>query len=117
MSQDREKYRALLLARKQQIQRIDNASESDKTVELDQSRVGRLSRMDALQGQAMSVEARRRRQLELRNIDAALQRIEAGEYGYCEDCGEWIAAGRLQVDPAAPLCVDCAARAEGVRRG
>ena len=82
------------------------------TVELDQSRVGRLSRMDALQGQAMSREAGRRRHEELARIGAALIRVEEGEYGYCLRCGEEIAAGRLEVDPAATLCIQCASAAE-----
>lgn len=81
-------------------------------VELDQSRVGRLSRMDALQGQAMSVAAQNRRRIELERIEAALQRIETGEFGECVDCGEPINIKRLQLDPAAPLCVDCAGRRE-----
>ncbi|MFC1664250.1 TraR/DksA family transcriptional regulator [Pseudomonadota bacterium] len=83
-----------------------------RTVELDQTRVGRLSRMDALQGQAMSQEANRRRQAQLKNIDAAIIRIEQGEYGYCLDCGDEIAAKRLEFDPATPLCINCASNAE-----
>jgi DnaK suppressor protein len=77
-------------------------------VELDQSKVGRLSRMDALQGQAMSQEAQRRRTIELQKIQSALKRIEEDEYGYCVKCGEFIGLGRLRVDPAAPCCVKCA---------
>lgn len=77
-------------------------------VELDQSRVGRLSRMDALQGQAMAQEQQRRRQVELARIAAALQRIDAGEYGWCLKCGLAVAKARRESDPATPLCVDCA---------
>lgn len=47
-------------------------------------------------------------QQELRMIEAALRRIEAGEYGVCVRCGEDIAEARLDVVPAAPLCRDCA---------
>ena len=77
-------------------------------VELDQTRVGRLSRMDALQGQAMSQERERRREIQLQKIAAALRRIEQGEYGYCVECGDEIALKRLQFDPATSLCFDCA---------
>ena len=77
-------------------------------VELDQTRVGRLSRMDALQGQAMSQERARRRELQLHKIAAALKRIEGDDYGYCIECGEDIAFGRLVFDPATTLCIDCA---------
>ncbi len=78
------------------------------TVELDQTRVGRLSRMDAMQAQAMSQEARRRRQLELARIEQALQRIDSGAFGFCLQCEEPIAAGRLELDPSIPLCIHCA---------
>ena len=84
----------------------------DETVELDQSRVGRLSRMDAMQEQAMSVERKRRHGLELKKIASALQRMEEDEYGYCLHCGEDIAIKRLELDPAAALCIDCANKAE-----
>ncbi len=90
----------------------DTASQAADTVELDQSRVGRLSRMDALQAQAMSVEGQRRRGVMLKQIAAALTRINDEEYGYCLECGEDIAVRRLRVDPATPLCIDCANQAE-----
>lgn len=77
-------------------------------VELDQTRVGRLSRMDALQNQAMALEAERRRRLELQRIDASLKRLEAGDYGYCVACGERIPVRRLELDPTLPTCVACA---------
>lgn len=77
-------------------------------VELDQTRQGRLSRMDALQQQAMAAETQRRRILELKRIGAALKRIEDGEYGYCLSCGEEIAPARLTFDPSATQCVACA---------
>ncbi len=89
-------------------------SESSKTVELDQSKVGRLSRMDALQGQAMTQETKLRHEQGLRNITAALSRIESGDYGYCLKCDELISTARLEVDPAASLCINCASLAEKV---
>ena len=50
----------------------------------------------------------RRRRSKLRRIDAALARLEAGEYGYCLICGEQIAAGRLDREPTTSVCADCA---------
>ncbi len=84
------------------------AADERKPVELDQQSVGRLSRMDAMQVQAMAQAVDARRQARLRRIEAALQRIEAGDYGACADCGEDIPAKRLAVDPATERCVDCA---------
>ena len=86
----------------------DSARESRAPVELDQTKVGRLSRMDALQNQAMAQEAERRRRLEGQRIAAALQRLEDGEYGYCVACGEAIVPARLDLDPAVPTCIGCA---------
>ena len=83
----------------------DNAAQP---VELDQSRVGRLSRMDAMQAQAMSVEAKRRREIELTQIKSALERIETESYGECLECAEMIAIARLEHNPSAPLCIKCA---------
>jgi DnaK suppressor protein len=83
-----------------------------KTVELDQTRVGRVSRIDAMQSQAMSVAAAGRREQEIGRIDAALRRMDEGEYGYCLECGQEIGAARLEIDKAASHCVKCAARLE-----
>jgi len=99
-----------LRALRDELTRLAAASaESRRPVELDQSRVGRLSRMDALQAQAMQQASDGRRQREIARIDAALARIAAGEYGFCTRCGEEIAAKRLALDLATPLCIDCAA--------
>lgn len=77
-------------------------------VELDQQSVGRLSRQDSLQVQAMAKAAEARRAQEIRRIDAALRRVEEGEYGWCVECGEVIDARRLEIDPATPRCSACA---------
>ena len=76
---------------------------------LDQQAVGRLSRMDALQKQNMELATEHRRQQRLLTITAALQRIEAGDFGYCIICGEDIAPKRLAFDPAVACCIDCRA--------
>ena len=86
----------------------DSSRESASTVELDQSRMGRLSRMDALQAQEISKEARRRRTRLLQRIEPALNRLGNGNYGYCEDCDETIAAARLEFDPTCSTCITCA---------
>lgn len=101
--------KATLLERRKDVQAlIDGHVDEGKPVELDQTRVGRLSRMDALQSQAMAKETERRRQQELVRIDVALGRLEDGTYGECLDCGELIAEKRLAFDPSALLCIDCA---------
>ena len=105
------KYKQQLLNLQDELQQVDESSrEAASTVELDQTRVGRLSRMDALQGQAMSKATRQRRETELRRIAVALKRIESGDYGYCLECDEEIAPERLDIEPAAPLCINCASK-------
>lgn len=86
----------------------DISSDSRDTVELDQQSVGRLSRMDAMQQQAMAAATERQRSAELQRIAAAFVRIEDGEYGYCEGCGEEIPDARLAIDPSVSTCIGCA---------
>jgi DnaK suppressor protein len=86
----------------------ETGEQAEEVVELDQARVGRLSRMDAMQAQAMSVETGRRRRQYLVEIEKALERIEAGDYGECLECGELIHPGRLEANPTATLCISCA---------
>ena len=106
---DLDSARAALIARRRELLRLAVLSaEARRPVELDQSRVGRLSRMDALQSQAMSVETDRRRKVDLQQIEAALGRIADGDYGYCVNCGEAIAIKRLALSPTTPVCIDCA---------
>lgn len=86
--------------------------ESAAVVELDQTKVGRLSRMDAMQAQAMAQASEQRREQTLRRIDAALKRIEDDEYGCCLQCDELINPKRLEFDPTVTLCIECASKAE-----
>ncbi len=107
--QETERFRHLLLARREELAALSEASaEKRKPVELDQQSVGRLSRQDALQQQAMAKAQETRRAAELRKIEAALERIEDGEYGWCAECGEAIAVKRLEIDLTAARCTACA---------
>lgn len=108
-----ENYREILLDLKQSLLKAqETGDQAEQTVELDQTRMGRLSRMDAMQAQAMSKETGRRRRQKLLQIDAALRRIEEDDYGYCQGCGEDIAPARLEVDPTSLLCISCASANE-----
>lgn len=106
---DLARFRALIETRLASLgQEDDLGAAGQATVELDQQAVGRLSRQDALQNQAMAKATHARRQIERTRLRAALDRIDEGEFGYCEDCGDAIPEGRLTLDPAATRCVDCA---------
>ena len=102
-------FRARLEAEREDLLAVNEAAASGRaTVALDQQSVGRLSRMDALQGQAMARAVEQRRGLALRQISAALERLETGEFGYCITCGEEISRKRLDLDPKSATCIACA---------
>lgn len=103
-----EDWRKRLLELASELEALDEASTESRTaVELDQSRVGRLSRMDALQAQAMNNAVAARRRAKQAAIQAALQRLEEDEFGFCVTCGDAIAEKRLLSDPAAAICLHC----------
>ncbi|MEQ8289780.1 MAG: TraR/DksA C4-type zinc finger protein [Gammaproteobacteria bacterium] len=105
---DIEMLKFRLLDMKAELEELDSISRgSTDTVILDQSSVGRLSRMDAMQGQQMALETERRRKQTLLQIKAALARIDNGDFGYCASCEEEIAVGRLTINPVATRCVKC----------
>ena len=110
MSIDPATFRNPLLQRLAELDEQDRISAKDRDpVTLDQESVGRLSRIDAMQVQAMALAQKRRRKAERAGIAAALQRIEEGGFGYCIECGDQIAEGRLRNNPTVIKCLECAA--------
>ena len=98
-----------LLARLAELDAEDRANaDTREPVALQQDAVGRLSRIDAMQVQAMALATERRRKADRVRIEAALERIENDEWGWCVTCGEEIAEGRLRHDPSVATCVNCA---------
>ncbi|KPQ07122.1 MAG: DnaK suppressor protein [Rhodobacteraceae bacterium HLUCCA12] len=103
------RYRPRLSADGEALRAASGETASDrKPVTLDQQSVGRLSRMDAMQQQAMAAAQEARRHARQRAIAAALARIDAGEFGFCDDCGAFIGFDRLDLDPTLMRCIDCA---------
>lgn len=103
---------ALLMLRAELDEQLAANTDASKPVELDPSKVGRLSRMDAMQQQSMAVEERRRRQLRRQQVAAAIAALEDGSYGDCRECGEPIGFRRLEARPESPFCVPCTGRHE-----
>lgn len=108
-----EAFRALyvdrLIAERRDIITAGQSTGDDRRpVVLDQQSVGRLSRMDALQGQAMANALQSRRDGRIKAIDAALERLQGEDFGWCEDCGDLIGSKRLDLDPTLQRCVSCA---------
>ncbi|MEE4301684.1 MAG: TraR/DksA C4-type zinc finger protein [Pseudomonadales bacterium] len=113
MSQpDSDHVRARIRARLAELDPDDHGRGTDgDVVTLDQQRVGRLTRMDALQAQAMAGAVDARRARERRRLRQALARLDAGSWGLCMACDDAIAPARLEIDPAAEHCIACAAAA------
>lgn len=109
MAIDLGRARERLAARRAELEALSaEAAEARATVALDQQSVGRLSRMDAMQGQAMAAATERRRRADLQRIEMAERRLAEGDYGHCVECDEEIPDGRLAIDPMAERCVGCA---------
>lgn len=111
---DRDALRERLENRLAELEAAQDARDrASATVELDQTRTGRLSRMDALQQQAMAQESDRRAQQEMQRIRGALRRMDEGTYGECLQCEEPITPGRLHADPSVLFCLECAGSRTG----
>lgn len=102
-----ETFRPVIDARLAEIAiELDDAVDSSKPVAPDVS-VGRLSRMDSMQMQQIALAAKRRLEEERGRLQEARQRIDAGNYGRCPQCGEDIAEERLLNQPDAITCIPC----------
>lgn len=113
---DLQQIKQKLQAMRHELLEIESsASEAEKPVILDQQSVGRLSRMDAMQGQQMAQANKRRRELMLKAIAAAEHRIASGTFGECLDCEEKIAEKRLAFDPTTLYCLECMTEREQKR--
>lgn len=86
---------------------LAQAGLSAGTVALDQASVGRLSRMDALQQQAMALGLQERMGVRIRRIEAALARLDAERFGKCCQCGSDVEPARLQADATTVFCANC----------
>lgn len=69
--------------------------------------IGRVSRIDAIQQQKMAQAEQGRARLRLQAVQAALERVEDEEYGFCCQCGEPVGYKRLWARPESPFCVPC----------
>lgn len=109
MEHEARTFRALIEQRLSQLTTALERGQSgaDGSVALDQSRVGRLSRMDALQQQAIAQGFKETLLREQRRLRAALARLEEGTFGLCCECGDLIARERLAADPGVPFCSRC----------
>lgn len=109
MSIDTEAFRQRLHDELHQIaETLEQGKSAASIVELDQSSIGRVSRIDALQQQAMAQSMQDRLHTRQRQIDAALTRMDNGRFGLCCACETDLEPDRLNADPATVCCMDCA---------
>lgn len=120
MSIDAEHYRTLLEEHKERLEKtiehheIGSATQSEETGELTSSTSDNHIADSATEtyGREMDEGLEEDAREQLREVEAALERLEAGEYGTCEVDGEPIPEERLEAVPWTTLCVDHA-RARG----
>lgn len=109
MSEDTRDWAALLTQLLHQLDSEDAlGAQGQETVTLYQQSVGRLSRMDALQQQAMAKANQARRNAQRQAVLAALNRVHDGSFGMCAECDEPIAPARLRLNPTVLTCINCA---------
>lgn len=106
-SQINELQQALLDLKESLQSQLDHSNEATATVTLDQTLVGRVSRMDAMQQQSVALSTREVTTLKMKRVAVALRAIESGDYGFCRRCDEPIGHSRLQAQPEAALCIVC----------
>ena len=109
----------LKLLQRQLQERRDELQEQLADLELEaeggpqeQARTDTVARLNEVQEQAMLQANRQHAQVELSQVVAALQAMDAGEYGLCQRCEEAIPFQRLQIMPASQFCVNCQAQRE-----
>ena len=113
-AQQQELHADLTQLRAELMQQLSDSQESSKTVELDQP-IGRLSRMDALQQQAMAKANRTGVEQRLKLIESALLAFKQQRYGECRRCEEPIGYPRLKARPESPFCLECQGQIEEER--
>ena len=112
---DRGAEAALRTLRAELADSLRTLADAAAPVDLDEP-IGRVSRADALQQQQMAKASQAAARVRLTQVDAALARLAAGEYGACVDCGEDQGPERLRARPEAPFCLACQSRREGAQR-
>lgn len=102
----------LLAHQKELSEQLKLSAQAAAIVTLDQTAVGRVSRIDALQQQSMAISTRSKVKLTLHKVAIALQALTSEHYGYCKQCGENIPFKRLEIQPEAQLCLACQSKTD-----
>ena len=111
-----EKFKKLLLSEKEGVLRHLNNLRGSSEQQLEQGPGDEVDIASSEITQTALQKLGTREQKHLSKIDYALEKIESGEYGTCEECGEEIAPARLEARPIALYCIDCKTRQEQKER-
>ena len=102
-----EKFKATLLEKRMRLlKEAQRTLNSEMVIEPDE-RMDEVDQASSEYMQAFSFRLRGRERFLMDKIEHALRKIEAGEYGICEECEEAITLKRLQARPEAQLCIQC----------
>ena len=85
---------------------LTNATATSQHLQQNETSADPNDRATAEEERALELRVRDRERKWLGKIDAALRRIETGEYGYCKETGEPIGLRRLLARPTATLCIE-----------
>lgn len=105
-------YKGLLLKHRAQIMAVGLVNRSDDLHVAEEDRSDEADLASSLIHQQISCTMRDRELVKLRLIDIALDRIESGHYGHCDECDEEISAKRLENQPWTDLCLEHAEERE-----
>jgi DnaK suppressor protein len=102
-----EKFKATLVQKRMRLlKEAQRTLDSEMVIEADE-RMDEVDQASSEYMQAFSFRLRGRERFLMDKIEHALRKIEAGEYGICEECEEAITLKRLQARPEAQLCIQC----------
>ena len=109
---EREQLRRAILSKISELRQImDTDAKDAEAIELDQARVGRLARMDAVQHHAIAKAQAEKAGIQYNQLQLILTRVDDLEdldLGECLECGEDIGLGRMLIRPESVYCVRCA---------
>lgn len=113
---DLKKFKGILEERKQQL--LNQASDLSGPVFSfkEEDLLDEVDLASSESDQNMSIRLRDRERILIKKVDKALAKIENGEYGICEGCGEEIGMRRLEARPVTDLCIRCKEEQERLER-
>lgn len=109
-------FRQILFEERTKIfQNVKRTLTEDMTIDLEEL-ADDIDRASVDQSQSLTFRLRRRERMLLDKIEQSLQRLEEGDYWWCDECGAWIGFKRLRARPVTTLCIICKEKRERKER-